>query len=81
MGKGDPGTKPSVGSRVPFAYIQTKGKVKLQGDRIEHPNFITKNNLKLDYVFYITNQIMKPIMQIFALPSVMDKIPKFKRRK
>lgn len=81
MGKRDPGTKPSVGSRVPFAYIQTKGKVKLQGDRIEHPNFITKNNLKLDYVFYITNQIMKPIMQIFALPSVMDKIPKFQRRK
>ena len=24
---------------------------------------------------------MKPIMQIFALPSVMDKIPKFQRRK
>ncbi|GAI41371.1 unnamed protein product, partial [marine sediment metagenome] len=28
MGKRDPGNKPSVGSRVPFVYIQTKGKVK-----------------------------------------------------
>jgi len=81
MGKRDPGTKPSIGSRVPFAYVQTKGKVKLQGERIEHPNFIKANNLKLDYVFYITNQIMKPIMQIFALPAVMDNIPKFQRRK
>ena len=81
MGKRDPGTKPSIGSRVPFAYIQTKRKVKLQGERIEHPDFITKNNLKLDYVFYITNQIMKPIMQIFALESVMNNIPKFQRRR
>ena len=81
MGKRDPGTKPSIGSRVPFAYIQTKRKVRLQGERIEHPDFITKNNLKLDYVFYITNQIMKPIMQIFALESVMNNIPKFQRRK
>ena len=81
MGKRDPGTKPKTGSRIPFAYIQTKGKKKLQGDRIEHPNFIKKNKLKLDYVFYITNQIMKPIMQIFALPAVLNKIPKFQRRK
>lgn len=81
MGKRDPGTKPSIGSRVPFAYVQTKRKVKLQGERIEHPDFIKKNNLKLDYVFYITNQIMKPIMQIFALPSVMNNIPNFQRKK
>ena len=82
MGKRDPGTKPKTGSRIPFAYIQTKGgKKKLQGDRIEHPDFIKKNKLKLDYVFYITNQIMKPIMQIFALPAVLNKIPKFQRRK
>jgi len=82
MGKRDPGTKPKTGTRIPFAYIQTKGgKKKLQGDRIEHPDFIRKNKLKLDYVFYITNQIMKPILQIFALPEVLNKIPKFQRRK
>ena len=56
-----------MGSRVPFIYIQTKGTVKLQGDRIEAPSFIKKNNLKPDYAFYITNQIMKPVTQIFSL--------------
>ena len=67
IGKRDPGSKPSVGSRVPFVYIQTKGKVKLQGDKIETPEFIKKNKLKPDYAFYITNQIMKPVTQIFSL--------------
>ena len=67
MGKRDPGNKPSVGSRIPFIYIQTKGKVKLQGDRIENPRYIIKHKLKPDYSFYITNQIMKPVTQIFNL--------------
>ena len=80
MGKRDPGTKPSIGSRVPFAYIQTKGK-RLQGDKIEHPDFIKKHKLRLDYGIYITNQIMKPIQQIFALPYVLDNMPAFRRRK
>ena len=79
MGKRDAGTKPSVGSRVPFVYIQTKGKVKLQGDKIEHPDYIKKNNLKPDYGFYITNQIKKPLMQIYSL--MLEQMPSFKRKK
>ena len=67
MAKRDPGNKPSVGSRIPFVYIQTKVKVKLQGDRVENPTYIRKNNLKPDYAHYITNQIMKPVTQIFNL--------------
>ena len=76
MAKRDPGSKPSVGSRMPFAYIKTGKKVKLQGDKIESPDYIKKNKLKLDYEFYITNQIMKPLLQLFGL--VLEKIPKFK---
>jgi hypothetical protein len=34
--------------------------------------FIAEHNLKIDYSFYITNQIMKPIQQLFAL--VLEKI-------
>jgi len=67
MAKRDPGNKPSVGSRIPFVYIQTKVKMKLQGDRVENPTYIRKNNLKPDYAHYITNQIMKPVTQIFNL--------------
>ena len=76
IGKRDPGNKPAVGSRVPFVYIQTKGKPKLQGDRIEDPKYIIKNNLKPDYGHYITNQIQKPIQQVFSL--ILEQIDEFK---
>ena len=68
----DPGNKPGPGDRIPFAYISTSGKKTLQGDKIETPSFIAENKLKIDYSFYITNQIMKPVQQVFAL--VLEKI-------
>ena len=63
----DPGNKPCSGDRIPFVYFVTSNKKTLQGDRIETPTFIKDNNLKIDYSFYITNQIMKPIIKLFAL--------------
>jgi len=67
MAKRDPGNKPLPNDRIPYAYIQVDHEVDLQGDRVEHPDFITKNNMKLDYLFYITNQIMKPSIQFLEL--------------
>ena len=70
IGKRDPGNKPMVNDRIPYVYIvykEKKGKTILQGDRIEHPDYITKNKLTPDFKFYITNQIMKPICQIYSL--------------
>jgi len=78
MGKRDPGTRPSTGSRVPFIYIETKGKKKLQGERIENPDYVVKNKIKPDYIHYITNQIMKPVQQIFAL--LLDQLPEFENK-
>jgi DNA polymerase elongation subunit (family B) len=78
MGKRDPGNKPSIGDRIPFVYIQNPDKKALQGDRIEHPDFIVANKIKPNYAFYITNQIMKPIQQVFAL--VLENIPSYKRQ-
>jgi DNA polymerase elongation subunit (family B) len=68
----DPGNKPSSGDRIPFVYINTANKKALQGEKIETPNFIKEQGLKIDYSFYITNQIMKPVQQVFAL--VLEKI-------
>jgi len=46
----------------------TNNKIKIiQGDKIEDPIFLQQNNLPIDYKFYITNQILKPVSQIFAL--------------
>lgn len=64
----DKGNAPNVNDRIPYCYVETHGKkVTLQGDRIEHPDYIIKNNLKIDYLFYVTNQIMKPCLQILEL--------------
>ena len=73
----DPGNKPGPGDRIPYVYINhplalSKTKKILQGEKIETPGFILENKLKIDYSFYITNQIMKPIQQLFAL--VLEKI-------
>jgi DNA polymerase elongation subunit (family B) len=78
MGQRDPGNKPSVGDRVPFVYVHNPDKKALQGDRIEHPVYMKQNGIKPNYAFYITNQIMKPVQQLFAL--VLENIPGFKRR-
>jgi len=65
----DPGNKPKSGDRIKFVFIQTPGSTKktLLGDRVETPEFIIQNNLKIDYNYYITNQLMKPIQQLFGL--------------
>ena len=42
----------------------------LQGNRIEHPDYILKNKLRVDYKFYLENQIMNPTVQFLEI--VMD---------
>jgi DNA polymerase elongation subunit (family B) len=76
IGKRDPGNKPSSNDRIPFVYVAPpKGQKapKNQGDRIELPSFIRENGLLPDYAFYITNQIAKPVAQVFGL--VVDRLP------
>lgn len=67
IGARDPGNRPCVNERIPFVYIKTNNPNSLQGDRIENPEYIVENNLTPDYLHYITNQIMKPILQLYAL--------------
>jgi DNA polymerase elongation subunit (family B) len=57
IGVRDPGNKPSPGDRIPYVYIVNPG-AKLQGEKIETPMFIKDNKLKIDYGFYISNQII-----------------------
>ncbi len=70
IGEREPGNKPLPNDRLPYIYIQVeekKGVKLLQGDKVETPTFIKENNLKPNYLFYITNQIKKPVCQIYAL--------------
>jgi DNA polymerase elongation subunit (family B) len=61
----DPGNKPNVGDRLKFVYIQSDKK--LQGDRIEEIEYARQKKVKLDTLFYVTNQIQNPVAQLFAL--------------
>jgi len=70
--------KPQSNDRINYVYIDMgKTKVKLQGERVESPEFIKANNLKIDYEFYITHQLLKPISQIFALD--VENLPHYKK--
>ena len=62
----DPGNKPKPGDRIKYIYFCNKD-AKLQGDKIETPEFIVSNKLNIDYTHYITNQLMKPLQQLFGL--------------
>lgn len=62
-----PGNAPQVNDRIPYAYIEVENEKVLQGDRIEHPDYIKEKKLKVDYLFYITNQIQNPILQLYSL--------------
>ena len=41
-------------------------------DNSPYSKLISKHKIKIDYSFYISNQLMKPIQQVFAL--VLEKI-------
>jgi DNA polymerase elongation subunit (family B) len=67
IGQRDPGNKPKPGDRMKFIHIVNDVKKALQGEKIETPEYAIANKLKIDYVFYITNQLMKPLQQLFGL--------------
>ena len=58
------------GIRLEYAVVKKEfsdKKNRLQGDFIETKDYIIENNLKLDYMFYLTNQIMNPTKQFLEL--------------
>jgi len=67
IGARDPGNKPKPGDRMKYVFIVNPNKKALTGDKIETPEFIIANNVPIDYTHYITNQLMKPLQQLFGL--------------
>jgi DNA polymerase elongation subunit (family B) len=80
----DPGNCPQSGDRIEFAAVQLPNITKktLQGERIETPQYIKEKNLKIDFEFYMTNQIMNPALQFLSLviPNAEEIFDKFKIR-
>jgi len=72
MTERDPGNKPQSNDRIPFIFIQTKaakGEKVLQGDKVEHPDYIKANldKCKPDFLYYLDHQIKVPCIQLLAL--------------
>lgn len=76
IGERDIGNKPKSGDRISYAFIVNKNKKALQGEKIETPNYIIENNMELDFQHYLTNQIMKPLLQLYALE--LENLKEFK---
>jgi DNA polymerase elongation subunit (family B) len=67
IGERDPGNKPKPGDRVKYLFVISSKPKALMGERIETPDYILEKKVKIDYTHYITNQLMKPLQQLFGL--------------
>jgi DNA polymerase elongation subunit (family B) len=66
----DPGNAPASGDRIGFVYIKPpvgQQASKLQGERVETPQYIQENDLKVDPEYYIEHQLFNPLSQLFGL--------------
>ena len=79
IGLRDSGNKPSTGDRMYYAYIVNSNKKALQGEKIETPDYIKERGLPIDYSHYISNQIMKPLLQLYALD--LENMNEFKKKR
>ncbi|KAG7170869.1 DNA polymerase delta-like [Homarus americanus] len=71
MRKRDPGTAPKLGDRVPFVIVAgAKGTPAYE--KAEDPIYVLENSLPIDYEYYLTNQLSKPLLRIFE-PILGDK--------
>lgn len=87
--KRDPESAPRIGDRVPYIitnYVTPGKKAKdmKKYEKAESPLYVLKNNIPIDYEWYIKNQLEKPITRILEYikeKKVIDGIFKFQSKK
>ena len=75
----DPGNAPASGERLGYVYIQTpvgQEASRLQGERVETPQWIVAHGLKPDARHYIEHQLMKPLGELFGV--LVEQMPGFR---
>jgi len=70
MKKRDPGSAPQMGDRVPYVII-TGPKGAKNFEKAEDPIYVLEHNVPLDFKWYLTNQLEKPLGRIFD-PIIPD---------
>jgi len=71
MRERDPGSAPQVNDRVKYVWIESSAEK--QFEKAEDPSFVQDNKLPVDLRYYMTNQMMRPLSQIFA--STLEALP------
>ena len=67
IAKRDPGNKPKSGDRMRYLVVCQGGPKDKLGERIETPEYIMEKKIPIDYLYYIENQLMEPLKQLFGL--------------
>ena len=66
MGQRNKGSAPKSGDRVAFCIIEGDSRQKIF-ERAEDVGFIAANpSVQVDRQHYLTNEIMKPVIQLFG---------------
>lgn len=71
MKKRDPGSAPKLGDRVPYVIIAAAKNTPAYM-KAEDPIYVLENNIPIDFLYYLENQLSKPLLRIFE-PILGDK--------
>jgi len=61
----DPATKPLVGDRIPYVYVQ-RGRKALACERSEDPDYVVQNGLPIDTAYYLSNKLIPVLTRILG---------------
>jgi DNA polymerase elongation subunit (family B) len=74
MAERDPGSAPKVNDRVPYVFIEQEKfksrkarKNMKQTDVVEHPDYVSKNGLRIDALYYLEHALMSPLISLFEI--------------
>lgn len=64
---------PKSGDRIPYVIVQKKKGMKLY-ECAEHPKYVQEKQLKIDRIYYVRQQLQKPIANLtsYCLPYAND---------
>ena len=78
IAKRDPGNTPKSGDRMKYLVVCQGGPKDKLGERIETPEYILEKKIPVDYLYYIENQLMEPLKQLFGL--ALEQIWKYQNK-
>ncbi len=67
MKRRDPSNAPAPGQRIPYVIIEGNQMIS---KRVESPDYIRENDLKVDTDYYINSQLLPPLERIFNVIGV-----------